>query len=285
LRETESVTARRLDLPRKGGYFVLERCPEITRSIQHVRGLFMNPPVPPDWEKDSLSEFIETAHHNTIATFANLPNQYKVLKDIHDLYKYITDNLVNSPEWFASFFLLKSHSAYLGGVRLAISGQCAETYMVLRGCIEAAIYGLYLSRNQESQETWLNRHNNQESLRRVKDEFRIGKLLSFLESIDPIIHKVTVKLYELTIDYGAHPNELALTTLLRKEEKNGMVKFDLNYLSGDCPPFRLAVKIAAEVGLCSLYIFKNVYRERFAILGVDKKLDMLKTRLQKLLVK
>jgi hypothetical protein len=245
----------------------------------------MTPPVPPDWGKDSLSEFIETARHNTIATFANLPNQYKILENIHEIYKYITENLINTPEWFASFFLLKSHSAYLGGVRLAISGQCAETYMALRGCIEAAIYGLYLSRNQESQETWLNRNNNAESLKKVKNEFQIGKLLSFLKSIDPLIHRVSVRLYDLTIDYGAHPNELALTSLLRKTEEKGMVEFNLNYLSGEGPAFRLAIKIAAEVGLCSLYIFKNVYKERFSILGIDEKLDTLKTRINRFMVK
>jgi hypothetical protein len=245
----------------------------------------MTPPVPPDWGKDSLSEFIETARHNTIATFVNLPNQYKILENIHDVYKYITENLINTPEWFANFFLLRSHSAYLGGVRLAISGQCAETYMVLRGCIEAAVYGLYLSRNEGSQEAWLNRHNDEESLKNVKKEFQIGKLLSLLESVDPIIHKTTVKLYELTIDYGAHPNELALTSLLRKTEEKGMVEFKLNYLSGYGPAFHLAIKIAAEVGLCSLYIFRNIYKERFSILGIDEKLDMLKTRIKKFMVK
>jgi hypothetical protein len=96
---------------------------------------------------------------------------------------------------------------------------------------------------------------------------------------------VAVRLYDLTIDYGAHPNELALTSLLRKTEEKGMVEFDLNYLSADSLAFRLAMKIAAEVGLCSLYIFKNVYRERFSILQVDEKLDMLRTRLKKLAAK
>ena len=245
----------------------------------------ITPPVPPDWGKDSLSEFIEKAHHNTIATFVNLPNQYKILENIHDVYKYITDNLINTPEWFASFFLLRSDSSYLGGVRLAISGQCAETYMVLRGCIEAAVYGLYLSRNEGSRETWLNRHNDEESLKRVKNEFQIGKLFSFLKSVDPLIHQTAVRLYDLTIDYGAHPNELALTTLLRKTEEKNFVKFDLNYLSGDCPPFQLAMKIAAEVGLCSLYIFRNVYKERFSILGIDEKLDILKAGIKRFMVK
>ena len=235
--------------------------------------------IPPDWGKDSLSEFIETARHNMFATFVNLPAQYNILKNIHGVYKHIIDNLINTPEWFAGFFLLKSHSAYLGGVRFAISGQCAETYMVLRGCIEAAIYGLYLSRNKKSHETWLNRHTSEECLKRVKEEFRIGKLFNFLESVDPTIYKTAKLLYERTIDYGAHPNELALTSLLKRSDEGDVVKFNLNYLSGDSSAFRLSIKTTAEVGLCSLYIFKNVYNDRFKILGVTDKLEKLKSGL------
>lgn len=236
--------------------------------------------IPPDWGEDALSEFIETARHNTFATFVNLPQKYSVLKNIHDLYKYAIDNLINTPEWFAAFFLLRAHSAYLGGVRLAISGQCAETYMVLRGCIEAAIYGLYLSRNKNSHETWLNRHNNEESLKRVKKEFKSVNLFNFLKTVDPKIFKTATLLYERTIDYGAHPNELALTSLLKKTEEGDMVNFKLNYLSGYTPAFHLTLKTTAQVGLCSLYIFKNVYSDRFKILGISQKLDELKAGLK-----
>ena len=190
---------------------------------------------PADWGKDSVSEFIEIARNNMFATFSNLPRQYTVLKDINDLYKYVIDNLINSPEWFAAFFLLRAHSAYLGSVSFAICGQCAETYMVLRGCLEAAIYGLYLSRNKSGQEIWLSRHDNEKSLRRVKGEFQIVKLLNFLESIDLNIYKTTKLLYDRTIDYGAHPNELALTSLLRKTEEESNIHFSLNYLSGNTP--------------------------------------------------
>jgi hypothetical protein len=231
--------------------------------------------IPPDWDRDALSEFIETARHNTFATFVNLLREYSVLKNIHELYKYAIDNLINTPEWFAAFFLLRAHSAYLGGVRLAISGQCAETYMVLRGCIEAAIYGLYLSRNKNSQETWLSRHNNEESLKRVKKEFKIVNLFNFLKTVDPKNYNTATLLYERTIDYGAHPNELALTSLLKKTDEGDMIKFNLNYLSGYTPAFHLSLKTTAQVGLCSLYIFKNVYSDRFKILGLSEKLDKL----------
>ncbi len=239
----------------------------------------MSTPIPPNWGNDPLSEFIETARHNTIATFANCPNEYNILKDIHELFRYTTDNLINTPEWFASFFLLKSHAAYLGGVRFALSGQCSETYVVLRNCLESALYGLYMSLHKESHETWLNRRVNEESLKRVKDEFKIVNLFAALKSADPKIYDAAKILYDRTIDYGAHPNELALTSLLKKTEDGDMVKFNLNYLSGDTPAFRLALKSTAQCGACSLLIFKNVYSERFRLLGIDRKLDKLKVAL------
>jgi len=91
---------------------------------------------PPDWGQDPLSKFIKDAWHNTYATFANLKPQYTHLEAIHSAYQKIKDNLINTPEWFASFFLMRAHASYLGGVQLSFSGQIPEAYMVLRGCLE-----------------------------------------------------------------------------------------------------------------------------------------------------
>lgn len=236
----------------------------------------MNTPVPPSWGKDSLSEFMDIARNNSFATFANCPAQYKILTAIDGVYRHAIDNLINTPEWFAAFFLLKSHSAYLGAAAFSIAGQCAESYMVLRGCIEAALWGLYLSRHKDSRETWLQKHNDENSLKRVKAEFKIVNLFAELKMADSAMHKAAKTLYDRTIDYGAHPNEAALTSLLNKTEEGNTIKFNLSYLSGDTPAFRLALKTTAQVGVCSLLIFKNIYSERFAILGIDKTLDKLK---------
>jgi hypothetical protein len=215
----------------------------------------LNSDIPLGWGGDSLSEFIEIAHRNTFATFANLPDQYKQLKDIHDIYKLAIDNSHKTHDWFANFFILKAHSAYLGGVRLAISGQCAETYMVLRGCLESAIYGLYLSRNKGSQAVWLNRHENEESLKQVKNEFKMVNLFKYLESVDPGIHAKTKIFYDRTIDYGAHPNERAITSLLRKTEKEDNIRFDLDYLTGNTPALHLAMKTTAHEGKKGTVLF------------------------------
>lgn len=235
--------------------------------------------TPPNWGNDSISEFIETARHNTFATFVNLHNQYLRAKNINDVYKKLIDNLINTPEFLAAFFLLRSHSAYLGGVRLAISGQIAETYMVLRGCLEAAIYGVYLSRHKESQEVWLRRHDDEKSLKRVKEEFKIGKLLKFLESVDQRTYQIANLLYARTIDYGAHPNELALTSLISKIEENDKIQYNLPYLSKHTPAFKLSMKTTVQVGICALDIFQNVFSDRYKILGIDQELNKLKVRL------
>jgi hypothetical protein len=148
--------------------------------------------------------------------------------------------------------------------------------MVLRGCIESALYGFYLSKNKNSHETWLNRHASEKALKLVNDEFKIVNLFAVLKTTDLQIHDAAKILYDRTIDFGAHPNELALTSLLRKNEEEDLIQFDLLYLSGDTPAFRFALKTTAQIGLCALLIFKNVYSKRFSLLGLDEKLARLK---------
>ncbi len=89
--------------------------------------------MPPGWGEDPLSAFIDNALHNTYATFHNLKPQYNLLKSIHQVFDTIVHNLARSPDWFAAFFLFRSHSAFLGGVRLALSGAIPESYMLQGG--------------------------------------------------------------------------------------------------------------------------------------------------------
>lgn len=232
---------------------------------------------PPNWAKDELSKFIETAYENIFASYVNYKKAYDILSDINKCYRLIIDNLYNTPQWFAGFFLLRAHSSYLAAVRLALSGQTSETFMVLRGCLENSLYGLYLSQNPASQETWLKRHEDEESYKKVKNEFKIRDMIDkTLKSKDPKLCKIFEELYDRTIDYGAHPNERALSATLHKQEKDGIVKFDLNYLSGDSTELKHCIITTAEIGICSLGVLKIIYKERFEISGISDSLGLIK---------
>jgi hypothetical protein len=232
--------------------------------------------VPQGWGTDLLSQFMEGAKKNTLATYANLRPVYDLLEGIDQVYRTLIENLTNAREWFSTFFVLRSHSSYLGGVRLSMSGQIAESYMVLRGCIESALYGLYVSRDHKKVEIWLGRHDDEATKETMKREFQIVKIMKSLESVDKRIHTVTKKLYERTIDYGAHPNERGLMSLVRQTKEEKSIHFSLDYLTANNLPFRLCLKSTAQVGVCSLEIIRNIYPERFDILGISEKISQLK---------
>jgi len=245
-------------------------------GIHEIRRMDNEQMKPTGWGDDSLSEFIEKAIHNTYASFDGLKDWYNRFKDIHLVFQHIANNLDRTNDWFASFFLYRSHAAFLAGVRLALSGQVPEAYMVFRGCIENALYGLYISKNSESIKTWLSRHDDKKSKDKVRSEFTIGKLLRFLENENPELFKITLSLYERTIDLGGHPNEQAFLSMIKMTRSESMIKFDSIYLMGNEPPLALCLKSCAQIGINALFVFQIIYKERFDILGLSDKLNMMK---------
>ena len=232
--------------------------------------------IPADWGADRLGDFIEAAHQNTIATFANLRQRYDVLAEIDELYRKMVENLGQSPELVAGLFLIRTHSSFRGGVRLCLSGQVAEAYMVLRGCLESALYGLYTSGDTNRQEIWVRRHDDDAARQRVRSEFTIRKLMNHLQAIDTKTQEIAQELYDQTIDYGAHPNERAVTTQVEVERDGSRVHLTADYfLCGDLP-HQVALRSAAQIGVCCLDIFYKIFRERYRILGIDERLDRIR---------
>lgn len=113
-------------------------------------------------------------------------------------------------------------------------------------------------------------------MQRVREEFRVGRMLDLLEARDNDTGRAVRHLYERTIDFGAHPNERALLTVLRQAREEGVVRFDLNYLSDDSTPaLALCLKTNAQVGVGSLRTFRHVVPERFDLLGLSDELTRL----------
>jgi hypothetical protein len=121
---------------------------------------------PPGWGSDDLSKYLDDARHNAYATFHNLKGDYRRFSDIDLAFRKAIDSLLNTADWFAAFFLLRTHSSILTGVSLAMSGQVPEGYACLRLALENSLYGFYLSKNPSAQITWLNRHESADAKKR-----------------------------------------------------------------------------------------------------------------------
>ncbi len=234
---------------------------------------------PASWGSDKLSTFFDDTRNNEYATFVNCQDEIRRLIDLDAWFRKAIDGFNYSNDWFAGFFLFRAHSNFLAACRMAWSGQIPECYALLRCCVEHALYGLHMARNPNSCETWLRRHDSDAHRRKVKDEFKIRAMLEFAKSIDTKEGNAAELLYDRTIDYGAHPNEQALMQVLQINEKVEPVEFKMIYLEGDSIQLRLALKTTAQVGVCSLSLFRSICKERFDILGVTGALDHIKNGL------
>lgn len=233
------------------------------------------PDAPQGWaaEDEDLTAFIDYARRNAFATYSNLHLEYGKVSTVDRIFRDMNDNLTNTKDWFAALFLLQSHSAFRAASQLAMSGQTAEVYAVLRLCLENGLYGFYLAKNPASHEIWLRRHDSEECKKRVRNEFTIRRLLDAVEECDKSEATIAEQLYEACIDYGAHPNERALIQRLEKQTTESNVQFQIIYLTDDADIFRISLRAAARVGASVLGIFRLVFKERFDISGLTQKLD------------
>jgi hypothetical protein len=231
--------------------------------------------VPEGWGEESLSAFIDLANRNTYGVFVHYKDWFARLQEIDATYNKFSANMLNIPVFYEPFLFVRSHSSYRAAIRLATSGQAPETFSLLRGCIEYALYGFYLHKFPSAIKTWTERDDNEAGKKKARKELTLGKMLSELDKSGVAIGNATRHLYELTIDAGAHPNRKTITLAMKRQETAELVTLDLDQLNVDPMMLIMVLKTCAQVGICSLKIFKLVFPERFDLLGISKNIEKL----------
>ena len=101
-------------------------------------------------------------------------------------------------------------------------------------------------------------------------------MLEFLIEIDRKAGERIEQLYNRTIDFGAHPNEKALFSTMRKTVSDDMVDIRMHYLIAEVPIIEDALQCTAQSGLCALDAFRNVFPNRFALIGLEDSIRELR---------
>lgn len=231
---------------------------------------------PRGWTADSLTEFMETAYRNRFATFDNKKDWSRRLIALDGCFMRVAKDWLNPPNLLIPFFFLRCHSAYRAACEHAMSGQVTDAYPQIRACLEYSGYALHIHKNAGLAETWLRRHDDDATKKKVKNEFTIAKVRATIESADRHAAKVFSDLYERAIDFGGHPNERAITSSMRVIDQGDQKTYESIYLHGDGIALDHAIKTTAQTGVCALEILQAAFPERFEILGV--RADLLELR-------
>lgn len=239
--------------------------------------------VPPLWRADALSSFLDVAENNVWATFHNKKETYNTLSKLDDCFRLMAGHLSfprDGSRFLAALFVLRSYSAFLASCRLSMGGQCAESCATLRICLEYALYAIHVFKNTCLSELWLRRHENEEILRKVKKKFRHRDVIQTLQGVSAPLYDETSFLYQTCIDYGARPNERAVTGSGKTVKDSGNVSFSQLFLHSDGQFLNLHLQLTCRVGIASLSICKIVFQERFDLLGIDDHLKAISAELR-----
>lgn len=242
--------------------------------------------LPDGWGNDKLSEIIETTHRNNFYVFTKYPDIYRVLSEVFGIFEKLGEHLKNVQsvnDFPPGFFFTLAKSSYLGAVKLGLGGQTQEVYAILRQCLENSLCGYKCYKNPASFLTFLQRSKGEAEKKKTKNEFRPSGLVNLLKERqnEPALGNYAEKLYELTIEHGAHPNESVITSNLtiKKKEESKTLLFNLDFVTdieNNPLPLLHCLKFAAEIGIASLSIFEAIFKYKLKILCEDQKLEKIK---------
>ena len=236
---------------------------------------------PPDWDNDPLSVFFKDAEQNDRITALKLPKVYELLGQVHSLFQKSEEATENARFELAvpRFLMVRSHSSFLAGIRLVMSGQVPESFPVLRFVVESAWYALHIAKDPggtKRYEIWQLRNKNDEAKTRCRNEFKVKRVRQTHEELDAATAKELHEVYETLIDFGAHPNQLSvMTALVKAEETDNQVTYDVGILQCESLSVRFALRMAVATAIGALKTFQLVFPERFTIAGLDLEIKKL----------
>jgi hypothetical protein len=225
--------------------------------------------VPPGWGKDSLSEFFDAAQKNQFGTFVDKRDWSTRIANIDALFVTVSKKWVNPRDPLAALLFVRCHSAFRAASGLAFAGQLSEAYVMHRSCLEYAGYALHINRNPSLGHLWLNRHQDAQTIKKLKREFTIERVRRTITTCNRHAGERFDSLYQRAIDWGGHPNERAVTGSLQIEKQADRRLLNGILLHGDGPAKDLALKTTAQCGVCCFEIFQPVFNALFEILGVN----------------
>ena len=198
---------------------------------------------------------------------------YSLMQRIDSCFVRAGKNLVNPTPVLTGVLFLRSQYAYKTAVGMTLSGQTAETFVMLRSCLEYAGYALAMFADPALEVVFASRHMDDANMKAQKEKFQIGAIRTVIAGFDEKLAEIFQVNYNRAIDFGGHPNPHATFSTMELEPNNSILTLEMTV-----EPKILfhAMKSAAQVGLTALFIFQNIFKAKFELLGIRAEMDALR---------
>ena len=121
-------------------------------------------------------------------------------------------------------------------------------------------------------ESWLKRDDSEDSRKLIRRTFTQVAIRDSIAAKDTNLSEIYQALYERIIDFGAHPNEKAVTmSLIKDSVQTKSIQFKL--LPGDGIALDHSLRSAGQVGICALKVLGTVFSTQFDNEGFSLRTD------------
>ena len=225
---------------------------------------------------DNLIPFLELVAANHKANIANFPDPYQLIRRVNICLSKAGKNLINPKPVLAGLMLPCCEYAYKAAAGMALSGQVAEAFIMMRSCLEYAGYALTIFQDPTRETLFMARLASAAGMSAYKSTFQVHKIRSIIASFDTKLVEKFQTFYKRSIDFGAHPNPAALMSTIQMPKDPVDQSFTALALSTDQQVLRHAMKSVAQVGLTALFIFQHIFKAKFELLGIREEMDRLR---------
>lgn len=231
---------------------------------------------PTGWENSSLSDFLDQAHSNTLGTFQQHKRLWMHLGRINEGFDKLTPHLYNTPDMLSALLYTRSHGAFLAATRLAVATQTIDVYPLLRSAIEYAIVSLYFKHHLDVADLWMRRNESAETKKKVQNKTHTRPMLRFVKTQDVRLGNELERLYEASIDHGAHPNVSGFLSGIDVDSDLEGITINTRFLTDEARSIDFCLYMTGSVGVSVLAVAGLVFEDRVRIISLDKETSQLK---------
>jgi len=226
--------------------------------------------------KNELEYFVRLANKACDEAYSDLAGPMQFIEAIDSLYMELLPQLSKAKPATAAILLLNAHASLRAAIRLSLSGQLLPMFMALRGSMESALYSNAMVVEPSLADVWLHRDRDEASKKLCRNKFTFGNVIDlFAKAHDKDFADSVREAYELTIDFGAHPNSRSMLASIHLEEGAENIAVEFTYIhAADSMEVRQSLVACAETGLVIflvslLCVYKEIEFESLNLRALD----------------
>jgi hypothetical protein len=211
--------------------------------------------------KQTLEDFFDALRAKQRANRKIFPEQYAIIVRIDRCFVGAGSDLTNPQPVMTGPLLLRCQYAFKAAAAMALAGQAADVFPVLRSVLEYAGYCLLIFETPSLEGVYILRHADGAAMKEQRDAFQIRAIKGTVSRhCSTALTTLFEDLYQRTIDFGAHPNPNAVFSTTSLDETKGQAT---TFAITKEPKIVLhALKSTAHIGLMALHVLKRSFSTR-----------------------